>query len=69
MDGITQVETFIATVALIGIAVFVMTAVATVIEAAYERECRRNRPRPGLSDRERELLGEDWRDHAGRWSR
>ena len=69
MDGITQVEAFIATVALIGIAVFVMTGIATVIEAAYERECRRNQPRPRLTERERQLLGDDWRDHAGRWSR
>ena len=69
MDGITQAEAFIATVALIGIAVFVMTAIATVIEAAYERECRRNQPRPRLSELERQLLGDDWRDHAGRWSR
>lgn len=69
MEGITQVEAFIATVALIGIAVFVMTAVATLIEAAYDRECRRNRERPKLPEREYELLGEDWRDRAGRWSR
>lgn len=69
MEGITQLEAFIVTVALIGIAVFVMTAIATVIESAYERECRRNRPRPSLPDRERQLLGDDWRDHAGRWSR
>ena len=69
MDGITQVEAFIVTVALIGIGIFAMTAIATMIEAAYERECRRNQKRPKLPERERQLLGDDWRDHAGRWSR
>ena len=69
MDVLSPIEAFIVMVALIGIAVFVMTGIATVIEAAYERECRRNQPRPRLTERERQLLGDDWRDHAGRWSR
>jgi len=62
MDVLNPIEAFLVMVTLIGIGVFAMTAVATVIERAYERECRRNRYRPKIDPRERELLGDDWRD-------
>lgn len=69
MEGVTEVDRFVFTILVISLGIVAMTLIAAVIERAYERECRRNRPRPKLPERERDLLGDDWRDHAGRWSR
>lgn len=69
MEGVTEVDRFIFTIVALSIAFIILFMVAAVVERAYEREQRRNQPRPKLPERERDLLGDDWRDHAGRWSR
>lgn len=65
MEGVTEVDRLIFTIVLLSVAFFVLFLVADVIERAYEREERRNEPRPKLPKRERQLLGDDWRDRIG----
>lgn len=62
MEGITEVDRFLFTIVLISLGAIAMFLIAHVIERAYERDARRNRPRPKIDARERELLGDDWRD-------
>ena len=62
MEGVTEVDRFLLTIVLISLGAIAMFLVAHVIERAYERDARRNRPRPKIDARERELLGDDWRD-------
>lgn len=68
-EGVTEIDRLLFTIVLLSAAFIVLLLVTAAVERAYEQERRRHRPRPKLSRRERELLGDDWRDSAGRWSR
>lgn len=65
----TEMDRFLVTILLLAAAFLVMIAVAAIVERAGERELQRKAPRPRIPADERELLGDDWRDHAGRWGR
>ena len=65
MDGVTELDRLAFTVVLLSVGFLVLFLVAEVIERAYEREERRKRRiAPKIERRERELLGDDWRDHV-----
>jgi hypothetical protein len=67
--GVTEVDRLLFTIVLLSAAFLVMFLLAAIVERAYEVEERRRRYRPRIPKREQDLLGEDWRDRAGRWSR
>jgi hypothetical protein len=65
MDGVTELDRLAFTVVLLGIGFLALFLVAEVIERAYEREERRKRRiAPKIERRERQLLGDDWRDRV-----
>lgn len=65
----TEFEGFLVTLFFMLICFFILFAVAEIVEWGTERSIRRGEPRPKIPEEERRLLGDDWRDRAGRWSR
>ena len=67
--GVTEVDRLIFTIMLLALGFLALFLVAAVVERAYEVQERRRQPRPRIPAREKELLGDDWRNRAGRWGR
>ena len=65
----TEFEGFVVTMLYLCIAFLALFAVAAIVDWATIRSAEREERRPRIPADERRLLGDDWRDRAGRWSR
>lgn len=65
----TEFDGFLLTLFYLLIGFMALFAVAAIVDWGEDRSVRRSKKRPRIPADERRLLGDDWRDHAGRWSR